>query len=300
MFVGGGLTDVLVPRGDVVDVQLRPRSRTDEVSELEAPTIQLTMDDRHRSPYPPASILLNGADPIIVNFDVLKPGGIGLDDKGYNVTFIRRDYRTNDEIQSLMVDAADISADFPVANQTAYSIRVIDDPFGAQTILFTTLPDAAADGILLSRTKILRETNGVIPTDLNLSMFIQHLDGGELFFAWENLEANVVQSGSELDNDYFLGVLGNAVVSATWVLPESGDYAAEIGTALGAKVEFRKNGGGWNTLINTGSTLGELKNATVGDILEVRHLQSGLGTSETFFQFTTPTLTTNAFAILTY
>jgi hypothetical protein len=127
-FVGAGLSDVAIPQTDVVDVQLRPRSRTAQLAETSAVTVQIQMSNRARRPYLPAVYLVNAssyADPIDV--DDLMSSGTSLDDSGLETTFNRRDYRQLDEVASLLADAASFVGDFPSANSHQVRLTLIEN-----------------------------------------------------------------------------------------------------------------------------------------------------------------------------
>jgi len=116
-FVGGGLSDDTIPQPNNVDVQLRPVSRSNELSEGGSTTIAIAMNNRARRAIAPAEPTINATrydttpDP-----DDLKSGGSTLDERGLDIDFNRRDYRTLDEVQALVNDGADLSGDFPAVN----------------------------------------------------------------------------------------------------------------------------------------------------------------------------------------
>jgi len=150
VFQSAGLSDSLMPRGNVVDVQLRSRSRTDESTEGESTTVQLTMADRARRPYPPTELFLNATryDPT-VDFDDLKSGGSTLDERGIEATFTRRDWETENEVAGIETDAATLDADFPTKHSTQYKLSVFERAPSLLTGLevFYNLDEASGDAI---------------------------------------------------------------------------------------------------------------------------------------------------------
>ena len=296
LFVAGGLTDDTIARNNVVDVQLRSRSRTDEVSEGAAVTTQISMADRPRRPYVPVELKLNGTrfdNP--VSFDTLKPGGTTLDDRGINLTYLRRDFRSPDEVAALLTDAGTLFPDFPTANTTRYQTEVTELP---STVLFTTAFNSGEATIFLSRTKILRETAGAIPVNLRVEVKTEHDFAGESFTAREDLAHNFLLAATSLGDDTNLGVLAQNVISPTYTAPVTATYTFNLGTALATGiVEARINVGGFVTVIAAGLTTGTLAGVTATDTIEVRHTEPSIS-GETFLEIDAPASTIDAYAIL--
>lgn len=294
---GGGLTAATFNRSYNVDIQLRPVSRTDQATEGESTTISLTMDDRWRRPLPPAQMVLNGTlydDP--VDFDTQRPSTSGLDNRGIDVTYFRRDFRQTDEIEGLNADAAALFTDFPAANTTIYRGEIIEDPDGSPTSLFT-VDYADTANIFFSRTSILRQLAGVIPSTLQVKIRARHDLASETLDARDDLQFIFDLDTSTLDNDQNFGNLAQNVISATYAAPDTGSYGFEIGTAFATGVvEARINGGSFSTVIAATNTTGTLAGVTATDTIEVRHTDPGSGL-ETFLQITPPTSTAGAYAI---
>lgn len=146
VFVGVGLSDSVIPPTNVVDVQLRTASRDDETTEGEANTVQLTMQDRARSPYPPVEPIINGVryDPT-VDIDDLKSGGSTLDERGIETTFTRRNFETLDEVAGIATDAGTLDPTFPTKHNTRYSLSIFERSPSLSTSLevFYNLDEAA-------------------------------------------------------------------------------------------------------------------------------------------------------------
>ena len=146
VFGTAGLSDSQITRGDAVDVQLRSVSRTDESTEGESTTVQLTMADRARKPYPPTELFLNATRyDSTVDFDDLKSGGSNLDERGVEATFIRRDRRTQNEVVGIGTDAGTLDPTFPAENTTKYKLSVFEraPSLLAKVEVFYNLDEAA-------------------------------------------------------------------------------------------------------------------------------------------------------------
>jgi len=300
IFINGGLSLGTIPQPNVVDVQVRSESRTDVVLEGDAITVQITMANRERLPYPPAQMKINTVlYDTSADIDTLKAGGSGLDDRGFEVEFIRKDFRTGDETSSIQTDAATLNPTFPAVNTTEYDAEIIDDPDGSPTSLFTAA-FANTKNIFLSRTLILRNTAGVIPTRVAVKVGTRHTFESIVRSATEDLRHEFNLDASTLDNDTNYGNLAPNVASSTYSAPDTGSYPFEIGTAFATGiVEAEINALGFNTIIAATATTGTLTGVMSGDTIKVRHTQSGGSVSETFLQVSAPTSSVEAYAILT-
>lgn len=314
LFVGGGLTDATIPRGNKVDFQLRPESRDEVVSEFSAPIISLTMTDRARRPYSPNNLFLNGVRyEATVELDDQRPSTSGLDNRGIDVFFQRRDFRTTDEVQALgtgvagnppvITDAEDIDASFPLADATKYRIEVIEDPLGTPVTLFTTAFNAGERNVFLSRTKILRENGGAVPAALGIEIETQHDFEGETFLSAQRLVDDFASVSTILANDTNMGVVAQSVISAVYTMPTAGPttITLNLGVALSTgDVEARVNGGTFNVIIASGLVTGTIAGIVLNDTIEVRHTQSGIVPTETFLELSNPASTVDGYAILTF
>ncbi|GAG27726.1 unnamed protein product, partial [marine sediment metagenome] len=176
VFVGGGLIDTTIADGQNVDVKLLPRSLSDQLVIGDATEIEVVMDDRLIRPYVPGWMELNT--------DLFPAGNVDLDHlhagdqetTGILLDYARRDFRTaegGDEIEALSTDAESILPDFPAANNTTHEVEVRNDPDGADTLLFTEtgIVDPTKD---IRRIKILRDTDGVVPSRMRLVLTSKH------------------------------------------------------------------------------------------------------------------------------
>lgn len=300
VFLGGGLTDNSFPETDNVDIKLLPRSATDQVAEGSATTISFTMARRDKLPYPPSRLTVAGTL-YKASQDMDAGGPANLDGRGATIGYNRRDWRTTDEVVGLSTDAASIQPDFPTFNATQYRMRVINDPGGSPVTLFTTTFNAGEATIELRRVKVLRHTAGVLPTTLRLEIETRHDFQSNLDIeALQDLLHDLTTTFSELANDFNMGALDSGVTGAAFTAPETGTYNFTIGSNVltgGAVVEAQINAGAFTTVISAGNTTGTLAGVISGDTIKVRHTQAS-GFDETFLEVKTPTLTTNAYAIL--
>lgn len=196
VFVANGITSDTIPPTNVVDIQLRSRSRTDEVAEVDATTVQLQMDNRARRAIIPVEPTFNGIrydDPVDV--DDLQPGGSGLDDHGIDLKYNRRDYRHLDEVQSLGADAETFTGDFPAANshenQTTYT--ELDETLSTSLDAFWKLEEA-------SGTRFDETANDVDLTDnATVTQNASGKIGASALFTASNSEYLEASTSTELD-----------------------------------------------------------------------------------------------------
>lgn len=306
--------DDTIPQTNNVDVQLRPGSRTDIVSEGEANTIALTMANRTIRPYPPNNLFLNGVryEPT-VELDDQRPATSGLDNRGIDVYYQRRDFRIFDEVVNLgsgvagnppvITDAGDLDPSFPTANTTRYQIEVIEDPGGSPTSLFTTAFNTGENNIFLSRTKILRENAGVVPASLEIQINTDHVFGGTTFESLQKLAFDFASQSAILANDTNMGVIAQNVISGIYTMPTAGPstITLNLGVALATGiVEARVNGGAFATVIAAGLLTGTILGVVLNDTIEVRHTEPGIVPTETFLELSNPASSADGYAILTY
>jgi len=179
-------------------------------------------------------------------------------------------------------------------------------PFASGTFRNTT-PDALLDwnsgeaSAFFSRAKLVREFHG-LPDGLDIQIGTRHTFDGEVLTASQDLgahEATLDIQNSELLDDEFVGVLDDNDVSRSFKAPTTGTYALTLGTALATGiVEARLNGGAWSTIIAATLITGNLAGVTAGDTIEVRHTQSGTGSTETWLKIDAPSTTADAYGVL--
>lgn len=272
----GGLTSLsAIPDTTTVDVKLLPRSPAARVPEAAATLINFTMDKRVRRPNCPGRMSL---ETVVYKVSAsLEGAGSTPEDFGIDLSFVRRDYRTVDEIQALTVDAGTLFNDFPAANITTVEVEVIDDPAGSATSLFTDTGISAASHVPL-RIAILAATNGVLPTTLRLALRQRHTDGGEILLSRGELRHDFTVT-SALTGDFPFGARGLAVTSNTYTADAAGVHAFSLSTAttVGA-VEISVNLAAFVSLIPQGSTVAPSPpNLSVSDTVRLRHQSTDAG-----------------------
>lgn len=281
---GGNLTTTDFPPGDVVHIKLLTKSLTDELAEASATQVVVDLDNRIRRPYPPAEPAVNGTvyPPGTVSLDVAF--GSGLDGEGLELHYARRDFRAPDELLAVSDDEASLPAGFPTDNSTEYQVLVRNDPDGANTLLFTIPWGTAQNDHEVSRTRILRYTNGTIPTRMRLQVETRHTFEAVVFEALQDVLCDFDTASADLTGLFNLTTLDDSEVSPGFTATDTGTYTFTIGTDLfttGA-VEARINAGAFVSVIASGGgTTGTLPGVTAGDTIEVRHTQTGGNTTET-------------------
>ena len=295
---GAGLSNDTVPRGNFVDVKLKPSSRDNEVSDGAATTVSFQMDNRGRRPYAPTELTLNGVrwdDPVSV--DAPGPGASTDDDLGITIDFRRRDFRVFDEVENVLSDAAGRVSDFPAAHSEEERAEVTIDPDGTPVSAGFTAWAAAAE-LFFSRTEILAANAGVVPTRLRVDVGSRHDFDGTTYESRDRLGWSFDVGASELDDDTNMGVLAQNVAGAAYIAPVNGTYAFSVGPVMGTgAVEANVNGGGWNPVITSGNRTGNLAGILIGDSIQVRHTQASTSTN-TFLRVDAPGSTADAYAVL--
>jgi hypothetical protein len=278
IFIGGNLIETTIPDGENVHVKLIPFSATDEVAEGDATQIALEMDDRLIRPYPPASMDLNGTTfpSGTVSLDYLASGA--AETTGIDLDFIRRDFRTaegGDEIAALSTDAASIFSDFPSNNSTTHDAEVWNDPDGSPTLLFTETGISGTNQALL-RIKILKETDGAIPSRMRVVLKARHNAGGKTgLLSRNNLVFDFDTGSAALAGQFNFTALDTNDVSAVYTADAAGTHSFTLSSAFTVgNVEYRLNGGSWLTLITAGGTTGNITSIAVSDTIEIRHLST--------------------------
>lgn len=297
----GNIMDSVFAPGTTENIKPLGRGRTTSLAEASATATNVVMSNRAQRPYPPSNQTQNNvAWQTSTNIDTVSGGGPtgGLDDYGIAIGFTRRDYRTGDEAAAV-VNESTLPGDFPTANTTQYQVELRNDPAGANTVLFTTAFNAGVTPIKLSRTLILRNTTGVIPSTVRATVKTQHVDSGVTYSANQNLVWDFGVTASVLGGTFNWAVLANGVASANYGAANTGTFTLTIGTALASgDVQVSVNGGAFASVVVATGTTGTFTAAS-GDTIRVRHNQGGSNTSQTICILTfggTP----KAYAILTY
>lgn len=271
------------PRTNNVDVQLRPESSSGAVLESTANTVLIALADRGRAPYPTTAMELNGTlyDPGTVSLDDTTTGS-GLDAVGVNIDVAFRDRDVYDQVLAITAGLAD-----DTVYDTNVQLRVTKDPSTSPVLLFSTsMVDADVTNLplLASRTEILANNAGVVPSELRIETILEHTvpdpDGGSDITindyqhdTWEGDVASSALSGLDVH-----GVLDNGDVGS-FTADATDTYVFTIGTSLLSsgvlEAENATAGGGYSTVIATSGTTGTLAGVTAGDTINFRHTQGG-------------------------
>jgi hypothetical protein len=217
------------------------------------------------------------------------------------VKFTRRDFRTADEVASV-IDESNLDADFPAANTTEYQLSVYNDPAGTNTLLFTTAFNNGDGTINVSRAEILRHTLGVIPSTLGFKVATHHTNNAIVFVADQTLDWTVSVSSADLTGDTNWGVLAFNTASSTHATATStGTYSLRIDSALATgAVEIELNGSGtWTSVIAATNTSGTFA-VTSGDTIKIRHQQNTTTPTQTICQLLNAAGASVAYAVFTY
>jgi len=299
----GATTDTAFPVDNHVDIRLLPYRDGDQtvISESDPglTEIEIDTDYRERRPYPPTNLELNGTEYPTGTVSLDVDSASSEDTKGIEVEFNRRDWRIYDEVSQLDTDAEDINSDFPANNTTQYRMRVYNDPSGANTLLFTVAYATVAKtgSILASRTEILANTAGVIPTDLRISITCRHTDEYSVVReATQDLYYDFDCDSAELENDHNWGVQ-NVVdtYTGTWTAPDTGNYPFKLGTS-GPSIWASVNGGAEQQIISAGTTTGTLTGVSASDTIKVKYKGSVTG-NETIVLVESPVDTEDAYVV---
>lgn len=274
LFIGAGMSALSIPDGHNVQVKLVPRSYTDTLDPADATAIAFTMQDRTRRPYAPSKLTLGAAAwPSSVSLEV---GGTGEAD-GITVALNRRDFRTENEVASLLTDAGDLSSDFPAANLTTHEVEIVDDPDGSPSTLLTYNLGSGVSAEV-PRLEILKANGGAVPTRLRFNVRAVHDFLAETFTSRYDLGWSFDLT-STLTGDFAFGSLDTNVVSALYTATVAGTYAFTLSSSFASgDVEYRLNGGAWIALVGAGTTSGSIVGVGIGDTIEVRH-RSGVAGS---------------------
>lgn len=295
IFVGGNITSTTFPNVRNVDIKLLPNSRSDTLAEASATTISLSTNKRNIRPTPPAEVSIDAS-----RYDAtpsLEGSGVGFDGFRNDFTWLRRDFRLQDEVESLETDAGTLAPDFPAENSTEYQLTLYGDPSGTNDLVFTSVWVDGSTAVQVTRTEILENmTGGVLPTEMKVVIQTRHDVGSETLTSRYNLEFTY-QPTSSLTGQFAFGSLPPISASEDYTALSTGTYSVAIGTAFTtSNVQYRLNGGAWTTCIAATTTTGTIPGVTASDIIEIRHTAAD-GIS-TFFELQDPGASPVAFAVL--
>ncbi len=297
LFVGMNISSSSLASGDHVEIRLTPNSQLTELDPLDAgvTAIVLQMSDRAKRPYAPSELSLNGAR--FGSTVALEGGGGAGEAEGIDVSFLRRDFRSPDEVAQLGADAGTLFADFPAANNTTHEVELINDPDGSPASLMTVDFGSLITNAITALS-ILKATDGALPTRMEVRIRAVHD-----FESLAGLESRVdlawpfdVTSG--LTGQFEFGALDNGDISALYTATDAGSHAFTLSTAFSVgDVEFRLNAGSWTTLIAAGGTSGSVAGVVATDTIEIRHLSTDSAT-EKLLSMNAPASAQDGFAVV--
>lgn len=269
LFAEGGVLTESIPAGNTVDIKILPKSTQGTLAEASATASTLTMDNRTRRPYPPASFTANGngIDTAAVDID----GSGSGEDVGILVACVRRDFRTVDEVAALSTDAATIFTDFPTVNSTEIVVRILD---GSTQLTENTDSSSSLTVRQLDVLEALDTTT--LPATLTMSVGQRHTLSGTVYDSLSFWTYNFTVTSAFVGLHAF-GALDNSDVSAAFVVGTAARFTFTMSSAFTAgDVEYRINAGAWTTLIAAGGTAGIIPGASLAtsDTVEIRHLST--------------------------
>jgi hypothetical protein len=278
--LGSGLSDSGSVAGSTVDVKIIPYNTEREVADAEVAVDPLTFDYREDRPYPPTLLSLNAS---------LFPASVDID-SGVALTFNRRDRRIYDEVSQLAVDAETLDPTFPAAESTQYKAIV----YSGGVEIWSGAYNGGTATVSAPLVKILRYYVGC-PTDLEVGVRTRH---NATYESQQDLKHTASVTSVLLD-DFWFGILDTYQTSLPWTAPATGNYDFTLDVALDADLQAKVNGGALTTIIAAGNTIGTLNGVVVGDIIEIRHLDS-TSADEALLMIDAPGVATDAYAVLIF
>lgn len=278
--LGGALTLSQFNNNDNVELVLLPTSATDQVDEGSATPILIEpMVDRTLRPYPPSRVTIDNIE--WGTTTSLEADGTVDEDFSFDVELFRRDFRisTLNEITGLQTEAETAFPDFPTANNTRQVVDIYDDPDGANTFLFSTTFSVQTTAML--RIDILKATDGILPTRLGVVCSSLHDFEGATDLASVNDLSFQFDVTSALTGQFEFGALDTNDLSNLYAATVAGTYNFTLSSSFTVgDVEYRINGGAWQTLITAGGTVGSIAGVVISDTIEVQHLSSDVAVTK--------------------
>lgn len=294
------------------NVKILPRTNTQTLDTGDATASVVALANRALKPYPPARLQLNStlfATTADFDTDVSAVG----DPEGLQTDYVRRDFRTTNEITAI-ADESTLPVDFPTNNTTEYRLVVTDDPNGSPVVVYTG-DYTDGNSLTVSRTKIIRELDGVVPTEVEVAVGTQHVEGGTTYPADQSLMTISALTSTQLSGSTAFSNTNAAVVRELYSsAPTTGTYVFTVGQAVfdvgtslliwnddnwlswsddiflewwdgdtAPTLQARLNGGAWETVIGDGTLTGTLA-VTSGDQVEIMHDLTGDDTNETLLR----------------
>jgi hypothetical protein len=258
------LNDSEIPEDNNVDVKLISHSRDNDLAEGTAITNSITLNKRYRRPYPPHEMTHNSVrmDTTSVSIDNSITNPDTGDDQGIATTFKRKDYRTDDEVESVGADAETIDASFPAAqtHQNQHEGYIVDEETGAEILVYTK-SWFAGTATILPRPNAIGLNNGALTHDIRSRIKARHTDTAVVLEALQSLDLDSSIASTLLSGKINLGFIpANSAQGPYTVTDGSQDHVFDIGTALTADVQYQLNSttGSWTQLIPSGNTTGTI------------------------------------------
>lgn len=275
--VNAGATDgfISVPGNSVdIDAKIVPFSSRGEAVADSIPQITITMFHRVNAPYAPGQIKLNGVeqDAVDVDLDAVYLTPPNWDTLAMEVDFVRRDFRTSDEVEAITVDAETLFADFPAANSTTYTVRM--KKVGVIPTTFATQSGNGNHFAFLLVDALIAHA-GAVPDELIIGIATEHVIGGATIAAFYEAGWKFTTT-SFYDGKFVFGALDTNVESAIYTATSTGTHNFALASSMVGAVERKVNGGAYATLIASGATTGSVS-LTAGDTLRVRHTSTTAG-----------------------
>lgn len=296
---GGGLTDVSFATSPVSIYPL-PQSFSEALPLASGTATSVTLSSRHLRPLPGARMNIAGS---VFNSNVVSlDSSVGASDDGAGVavSWVRRDYRETDALNTI-TDEVLLPADFPSANNTIYKMSIYNNPTGSNSHLYT-VDYFNGNSSTISRTKILRYTAGVIPSYISTRVGTKHTVSSVDYTGIQDLRHDFHCSSAYLSGGNNMGILNQGTIATAYAsAPESGDYSVTIGHQVIATDKYlhaRINGGSWFNVISSGNTSGLVTGLVPGNSLQFRHHETGADTDETLLVVVPPTSPIKAYGVM--
>lgn len=227
VFVGGGLTEDTFAIA-THQVKLLPQTNSSQLASGSASQTPVTLANRALKPYPPARLDIAGtvfpttAQSIDTAITIAS-----RDPKGYDFGWVRRDFRTTNEVTA-QNDETTLPSDFPTVNNTRYQTEIRNDPDGSNTLLLTRAYQNA-QGVALSRSEILRATNSVVPTRIRFEILTRHTLDSVDRDADQNAQLDIDVSSTELSGSTAIANKNyNQEAEIYASAPSTGNYTVNV------------------------------------------------------------------------
>ena len=139
-----------------------------------------------------------------------------------------------------------------------------------------------------------------VPSRLQIDITSRHTFESTVYTARHSLDFEFDVDSSDLSGLHNWGVLPKNITSNTYTAAEAGNFTLDLDTALPGSgvVEYRINGGSYQTGIAASGTTGTITGVAVSDTIEVRHITT-TSDVEQMLRLSAPIAGFVAYAILT-